>query len=211
MFYLKYFSTVAFGGASLFTSGAALPQTQVSTLPPPSPSPTPPPTILWRNKVSALRAYVVSQPDQVALKKRYGPSLQVKFPDSSNSSCLEIRLVNWDCNYDVPLKMAGVAAWLDSTGIAGYTADPVWDAFRYYEQGYYVDPHNGWNFYNEVRLVFGACGNRGVQSSCGNRWCKDVDGQTVRSEKVPKGQDPYLDPSDRGSLCLWLRNETMVQ
>jgi hypothetical protein len=211
MFHFKHLSAVLLCGGYLLQAWAALSETQISTLSLPSPSPSPPPVILWQSKISALRAYVLSQPDQPALKARYGPSIQLHFPDNSTSSCLEIRLLNWDCNYDVPLKMAGVAAWLDSTGLVNYAEDPIWDAFRYYLQGYYVDPYDGWNFYEEVRLVFGACGNRGVQSACGNRWCKDLDGQTIKADKVPKGQIPYLNPSDRGSLCLWLRNETMVQ
>jgi hypothetical protein len=210
MFHFKHLIAAFLYAGFLLQAWAVVFQTQVSTLSPPSPSPVPPSNTLWQDKISALRAHVLSQPDQPALKAREGPSIQLHFPDNSTSSCLQIRLLNWDCNYDVPLKMVGVAAWLDSTGLVNYAADPIWDAFRYYHVGYYVDPDDGWNFYEEVKLVFGACGNRGVQSACGNRWCKDLDGQTVKADKVPKGRHPYLSPIDRGSLCLWLRNETMV-
>jgi hypothetical protein len=99
--------------------------------------------------------------------------------------------------------MRGVAKWLDDVNPAG----PIDDAYRYYVYGRYVDPDDGWDFYGEARLSFGACGNRGPQSSCGVGWCVDGEGESAGSGGVvvPEGQSPYVDPNDRNNLCPWLK------
>jgi len=194
--FLKLLSYGIFGG-SLLRVCDALPQATTSAAPP---STT---TIPWETKIDALREYVLQQPDQDAKKGRNGPLLQKTFADGE---CLEIRFLDWDCSFDIPYKMRGVAKWLDDINVRN--EDPIWDPYRYYNYGYYVDPDNGWNFYGEARLSFGACGNRGPQSACGQQWCVDKDGHTVGVPQVPEGGNPYVDPNDRSNLCLWLRSNT---
>jgi hypothetical protein len=185
--------------SSLLGACDGIPQATTSA----TPSPTPPVAVIpWETKIDVLREYILQQPDQYA-KRGFGngPSLQKTFADGE---CLQVRFYNWDCNYDILYKMRGVVTWLDSINVRNN--DPIWDSFRYYEYGYYADPDNGWKFYAESRLSFGACGNRGPQSSCGVYWCKEKDGGTTTPPKVPEGQTPYLDPNDRNNICPWLRN-----
>jgi hypothetical protein len=177
----------------------AVPWAATSTAPSPTPSMT---VIPWETKIKAFREYILQQPDQnAALGFGYGPYFRKTFADGE---CLQLGLYNWDCNYEIPYKMRGVAKWLDDN--ISRDNDPIWDPWRYYVYGYYVDPDNGWNFYAEAHLSFGACGNRGPQSSCGNRWCLEKNGNKTTVPQVPKGQTPYGDPNDRNSLCPWLRD-----
>lgn len=180
----------------------AIPQTVTS----PALSRTPSVAVIpWEIKIDALHAYILQQPDQNATKGfGNGPSLQNTFDDGD---CLQVRFYNWNCNYDIPYKMRGVAKWLDDTNVRNNN-QTIWDPYRYYTYGYYTDQDNGWNFYGEARLSFGACGNRGPQSSCGVAWCVDKDGNSSGyspSIVVPKGQTPYVDPNNRDNLCPWLR------
>jgi len=183
----------------ILTSSFALAHPQAS----PTPSPTP---IPWSTKLAQLRTYILSQPTLNATAGYYsGPSLQLTYPDNT---CLQIRFYNWNCAHDIPYKPSGVAAWLDSTGMAKQPDDYVFDdAYRFYVYGYYRDPDDGFGFYDAARLTFGGCGNRGPQSACGMTWC--VDGEGGRPE-VPEGEDPWVDPNERDGLCPWLRNGTVV-
>ena len=175
---------------------SAFPQGASSTDPTPSPSTS---AIPWSTKVDTLRSYVLAQPDQNATKGfSQGPSIQKTFDDGQ---CLQIRFYNWDCLFDIPYKMKGVAKWIDDQGIRN--TDPIWDAYRYYLYGGYTDPDNGWNFYGESRLTFGACGNRGPQSACGVGFCVNQTG--VFPGNVPAGASPYVDPNNRDNLCPWLK------
>lgn len=209
MAHLKSISIAFLSIASslLLHQSTALPQTKV--LPAPSSD------LTWPAKFSTFRAHILTlRSPQPALHARAGPSLQLNFaspsPFPSSPTCLEVRLLNWDCTYDVPISMAAVAAWLDSTGFA--TENPIWDDYRFYYAGDYVDPVDGWGFRGEVKLVFGACGNRGVQSACGVRYCTDREGNEVQGEDVPVGKEMGLDPNDRNGVCEWLRdgNGTVV-
>lgn len=138
--------------------------------------------IPWSTKIDALRTHVLEQPDQNATKGfGYGPSIQKTFDDGQ---CLQIRFYNWDCLFDIPYKMKGVAKWIDDAGIRD--TDSIWDAYRYYLYGGYADPGNGWNFYGESRLTFGACGNRGPQSACGVGFCVNRTG--VFPGSAPAGE-----------------------
>jgi hypothetical protein len=114
--------------------------------------------------------------------------------------------------------MRGVAKWFDSLGLRSQS-NPIWDPYRYYVYEHYQDPDDGWDFYGAARLAFGACGNRGPQSSCGVQYCVDENGETVGRAGVcvngtepagcvPKGETPWMDPNDRNRLCSWLRNGT---
>jgi hypothetical protein len=178
---------------------------------PPIPSSTPSlPTIPWSAKVDEFRSFILQQPDQLARKGFCtGPVLQKTFEDTS---CLQIILCNYNCFNEIPYKMRGVAAWFDSLDLR---SDPIWDTYRYYQYGYYTDPDNGWKFYDQARLTFGACGNRGPQSSCGPLYCVDGNGATVGTicgnetngeSCVPEGQTPWIDPSERDRICPWLRS-----
>jgi hypothetical protein len=185
-----------------------IPALSQSTIPSPTPSTS---TIPWSTKVDLFRSFLLQQPDQIAHKGFCtGPVLQKTFADTS---CLQIILCNYNCFNEIPYKMRGVAAWFDSLDLRS-NADPIWDAYRYYQYGYYADPDDGWRFYDQARLTFGACGNRGPQSSCGPLYCVDAKGATVGTvcgdgtnleSCVPKGQTPWLDPNDRDRLCPWLR------
>lgn len=171
--------------------------TVVAPLPAPSVVITP-----WESKIDALREHILQQPDQNATKGfSYGPGIQKTFPDSE---CLQVRFYNWDCFYDIPYKMRGVAKWLDDTSVRNIQG--ISDPYRYYTYGRYVDPDDGWDFYGEARLSFGACGNRGPQSSCGVGWCVDKDGVFPGVSAVPQGQSPYVDPNNKDNLCPWLRD-----
>jgi hypothetical protein len=175
-----------------------------TTSPTPSASP-----ILWQTKIETFQSYILDLPDRNASKGfGYGPFLRKTFEDGE---CLQLGLYDWDCNHEIPYKMRGVAKWLNDT--IARDADPIWDAYRYYVYGYYTDPDDGWNFYGASRLSFGACGNRGPQSSCGVTYCVDKQGNTVGDpSSVPTGQTPWMDPNDRNRLCPWLRgNETVVR
>jgi hypothetical protein len=174
------------------------------------PSPSPIPTIPWSTKVFQFHSFILAQPDRNAsLGFCNGPLLRLTFADTS---CLQINLCNYNCQNAIPYKMRGVATWFDSLNLSS-SPDPIWDAFRYYQYGYYADPDDGFSFYDQARLTFGACGNRGPQSACGVLYCVDGEGQTVQKacaegvvgSCVPKGQTPYMDPNDRDRVCKWLR------
>lgn len=174
---------------------------RIATSTEPAQAPSAPP-IPWPTKIEAFRAYILQQPDQNATKGfGYGPFLRKTFDDDQ---CLQLGLYNWDCTYEIPYKMHGVIKWLDNT--IPRDADPVWDTFRYYVYGYYIDPDDGWDFYGESRLSFGACGNRGPQSSCGVTWCTDRNGNSAGANAgmVPGGGNPYVNPNNRNRLCPWL-------
>ena len=161
--------------------------------------------ITWEAKIDALREYILQQPDQNATKGFWnGPSLQKTFDDGQ---CLQVRFYNWDCSYDVPYKMRAVAKFLDDTNVRSNN-QTIWDPYRYYTYGGYVDPDNNWNFYGVSRLTFGACGNRGPQSACGELWCVDKNGNSSGTPgfTVPSGQNPYLDPNNRNNICPWLQD-----
>jgi hypothetical protein len=165
-------------------------------------SPTPSMAVIsWEAKIDALREYILQQPDQNATKGLSGPSLQKTFADGE---CLQVRFYNWDCFHDIPYKMRGVVKWLDDTNVRN-NSQTIGDPYRYYLYGYYADPDNGWNFYAEARLTFGACGNRGPQSACGVGWCVDKEGKYPERAQVPEGQTPYVDPNNRDNLCPWLK------
>lgn len=184
---------------SLLAQCNAIPQAVSSTALSPSSSSV---AILWKTKVDALRDYILQQPDQNATKGFWnGPALQQTFSDGE---CLQVRFYNWDCNHDVPYKMRGVATWLMDT-IGRENIRGISDAYRFYTYGRYVDPDDGWNFYGVSRLSFGACGNRGPQSSCGTVMCLKEDGAIPGVDGVPKGQNPWMDPSNRDRLCPWLK------
>jgi hypothetical protein len=180
---------------------------QISQLPSPSPIP-------WSTKVSQFHSFILAQPDQNAsLGFCTGPLLRFTFSDTS---CLQMNLCNYNCQHMLPYKMRGVAAWFDSLNLSSST-DPIWDTYRYYQYGYYADPDDGFDFYGQARLTFGACGNRGPQSACGVLYCVDGEGQTVQracgeggtGKCVPEGETPYVDPNERYRVCKWLRgNET---
>jgi hypothetical protein len=179
---------------ALFTSMLALPQASTTSVP------SPVPTIPWLEKYDAFRTFLLSQSEQPALKAMYGPFLRQTFADGQ---CLEVRFWNWNCFHDIPYKTVGVVKWFDSLGLRS-GSNGVWDAWRFYQLGYYRDPEDGFGFYDNARLVFGSCGNRGPQSSCGTSFCTDEEGKEVQRD-VPEGQTPYQDPNDRDRLCLWLR------
>lgn len=182
---------------------SAMPQAAIITTSPPPSTPTTEP-IPWATKIDQFRTYLLSQPDTNATKSRGGPSFQGRFSDGD---CLQIRFYNWDCNHDIPYKMRGVVKWLDDEELRG--GDGGGDKYRWYVSGYYVDPDDGWNFYNSARLSFGFCGNRGPQSSCGNNYCVDKNGRSDWGHEgmdVPAGQTPWMDPNDRNRLCVWLRD-----
>jgi hypothetical protein len=189
---------------SLLSACNALPQTATSAAPSPTPSA---PTIPWETKFDALREYILQQPDQNATKGYFnGPSLQKTFADGQ---CLQVRFYNWDCNYDIPYKMRGVVKYLDDSGFRDPGYNPAIDPARWYMYGYYVDPDDGWNFYAEAHLTFGACGNRGPMSACGVNWCVDKNGKKPGyplAFPIPEGQNPYIDPNDRDNLCPWMRD-----
>lgn len=176
----------------------AMPQAATSVTSSPTPSVS---AIPWPTKIDALHEYILQQPDQNAAKGRDGPSIEKTFEDGD---CLEVRFVNWDCWYDILYKVRGVAKFLDDTGVRNYNTSPVWDKFRYYVGGLYVDPDNGWGFYRGSGLSSGTCGHRGIQSACGLQWCETRDGRTMNSSGVPAGQSPYVDPSNRSVICPWL-------
>ncbi|KAH7406345.1 hypothetical protein DE146DRAFT_630993 [Phaeosphaeria sp. MPI-PUGE-AT-0046c] len=186
---------------------SALPQaTPVSILPPAATLTTDP--IPWATKVDELRAWMLDQPDQNATKSRGGPRFQKTFADGD---CLQIVFLDWDCNHDLPYKMRGVAKWLDDEHLRG--GDGGGDKYRWYLYGYYVDPDDGWTFYNSARLSFGFCGNRGPQSSCGVNYCVDKNGRTDWGHEgmnVPAGQTPWMDPNERNRLCPWLRDNSTI-
>ncbi|KAF2032081.1 hypothetical protein EK21DRAFT_61695 [Setomelanomma holmii] len=188
--------------ALLTTACSAFAQTLPTLTPTPSPS-----SIPWSTKIDTLRAYILTHPEQNATKGFWnGPSLQLTFPDTS---CLQVRFYNWDCFFDIPYKMRGVVAYLDS--INARDMAPITDTYRFYTYGYYVDPDNGWRYYDEARLSFGACGNRGPQSSCGVGWCVDQNGNGPgwnATFVVPEGESPYVDPNSRDNICPWLKNGT---
>lgn len=170
---------------------------------PPSISSDPPTAveIPWTVKFDAFREFLLQQPDQNATKGfASGPYLKKTFDDGQ---CLQMGLINWDCGHELPYKMRGVVKFFDSLNIRNST--PIWDPYRYYAYGPYVDPDDGWNFYGSARLSFGACGNRGPQSACGYVWCYTKEGTTPAVSDVPQGQTPYLDPNDRNRICPWLR------
>lgn len=184
----------------------AIPQDTVIPTETVSATPTPTP-ISWDTKVDDFRSYVLQQPDRNATRGFWqGPAIQKTYPDSS---CLQIRFYNWDCNYEIPYKMRGVIKWLDGTNIRK-EPDAIWDKYRYYTYGRYVDPDDGWDFYGEARLSFGACGNRGPQSSCGVGWCVNATGVFPGTESVPTGVSPYVDPNNKDNLCPWLRDNGTV-
>jgi hypothetical protein len=199
---------VILNSASLvsFLVGTCFANPQVATTTTISPTPSTS-AIPWPTKIEAFQSYILDQPDRNASKGfGYGPFLRKTFNDGE---CLQIGLYNWDCQHEIPYKMSGVAKWLNNT--ITHDVDPIWDAYRYYVYGYYVDPDDGWNFYGASRLSFGACGNRGPQSSCGVTYCVDEQGKTVGDPAlVPKGETPYLDPNDRNRLCPWLRGNATV-
>jgi hypothetical protein len=175
----------------------SLPQVTTSTAP--SPTPTVP-VIPWETKFDAFRDFLLQQPDQNATKGfGSGPYLRKTFDDGE---CLQMGLINWDCTYELPYKMRGVVKFFDDMNIRN--SDPIWDPWRYYNYGYYVDPDDGWNYYGSSRLSFGACGNRGPQSSCGHLYCVDKEGKTPENSQVPEGQTPWMDPNRRSRLCPWL-------
>jgi hypothetical protein len=180
----------------------ALPQATTTAAPSPSPTVT---AIPWATKIDAFREYILQQPDQNATRGFVnGPTIQKSFADGE---CLQVRFYNWDCFYDIPYKMRGVAKALDDSGLRD--RQPIADVYRFYTYDYYSDPDNGWNFYNESRLSFGACGNRGPQSACGVGWCVDRDGKSsgyTPGFVVPVGQTPYMDPNNRDNVCPWLRD-----
>ncbi|KAH8724183.1 hypothetical protein GQ44DRAFT_750495 [Phaeosphaeriaceae sp. PMI808] len=176
-----------------------IPGSTISTTLSPSPSPT---VIPWETKIDAFREYILQQPDQNATKGFWsGPGIQKTFADGQ---CLQVRFYNWDCNYDILYKMRGVVKWLDDIDVRN-NSGAISDPYRSYTYGHYVDPDSGWTFYGESRLSFGACGNRGPQSSCGVGWCVDKDGKQV--SKIPEGQTPYVDPNNRDNVCPWLRGD----
>jgi hypothetical protein len=161
----------------------------------------------WAEKVDALRAHILSGPTSTKNAGFWsGPIYQLSFPDND---CHQIRLYNWCCTHDVPYKMAGIAAWIDSQGIRNYTRTRFEDG-RYYNLGYYRDPEDGWGFYDVARMTYGPCGNRGPQSACGHVLCVDKNG-TIPSNpwKIPEGMSPYIDPNDKNRVCPWLGNGTM--
>jgi hypothetical protein len=171
---------------------------------------TPPATpsvvgIPWETKFSEFREYILQQPDQNASKGfGYGPYIRKTFDDGQ---CLQMGLYNWDCFYEIPYKMRGVANWFDT--YVPHANFAISDSFRYYVYERYTDPDNGWGFYGASRLSFGACGNRGPQSSCGVTWCVDKDGNSSgygSQVPIPPGQSPYVDPNSRDNLCPWLHN-----
>ncbi|KAH5297409.1 hypothetical protein HBI17_204000 [Parastagonospora nodorum] len=184
--------------ASVLATCLGMPQAASTSTAVPTASPIP-----WSTKIEAFETYVLEQPDQNASKGfGRGPFLRKTFDDGV---CLQIGLYDWDCNHEIPYKMRGVAKWLHDN--ISRDADPIWDTYRYYVYGYYADPEDGWNFYGASRLSFGACGNRGPQSSCGVTYCVDQNGTTVgQPELVPEGQTPWMDPNDRNRLCPWLRH-----
>jgi hypothetical protein len=195
---------VLFNGAAigcLLSVCNALPQATTTTGPTHSPSV---PAIPWSTKVDAFRAYILQQQDRNATKGfGNGPTIQESFADGD---CLQVRFYNWDCFYDIPYKMKGVVKALDDSGLRDH--GPITEPYRFYTYNYYSDPGNGWNFYNEARLAFGACGNRGPQSSCGVGWCVDKDGNSAGYSPgfvVPPGQSPYVDPNNRDNICPWLK------
>jgi hypothetical protein len=161
--------------------------------------------MLWETKLNLFREYILQQPNPNGTKGFWqGPSLEKTFPDGE---CLQVRLYDWDCLHDISYKMRGIVNWLDNN--VPRANNPIWDAYRYYAYGYYTDPDNGWDFYGSSRLSFGACGNRGPQSSCGMVWCVDKEGNSsgaVPQFSIPKGQSPYVDPNNRDRLCSWLRD-----
>ncbi|KAH7075192.1 hypothetical protein FB567DRAFT_536328 [Paraphoma chrysanthemicola] len=185
---------------TLLPLATALPQAS------PTPSPSSLPTIPWSTKLAEFRAHILTQPTLLGAPGfGYGPGIQLTFADTS---CLQVRLYNWDCNFAIPYKPAGIVSWLDSVA-----PGPITDPFRYYVYGRYVDPDDGWDFYGEARLAFGACGNRGPQSSCGVGWCVDAEGKSSGQGEVvvPEGQSPYVDPNSRDNLCPWLRGNATVE
>jgi hypothetical protein len=186
--------------ASLMGTCFAAPQAVTTTT---SAAPTASP-IPWSTKFESFRSYILEQPDQNATAKGFcsGPLLRKTFDDGV---CLQMNLCDWDCNHDLPYKMRGVAKWFNET--IPHDLDPIWDSYRYYSYGYYADPDDGWNYYGASRLSFGACGNRGPQSSCGVTYCVDENGKTMGDPAlVPEGQTPWMDPNDRNRLCPWLRH-----
>jgi hypothetical protein len=194
-------SYLAIFGSMLVLCNALLQATTIAAS-----SSVPSPTISWETKFDLFREYILQQPTRNATKGFWqGPSLQKTFSDGE---CLQIRLYDWDCTYDIPYKMKGIVNWLDNN--VPRTDSPIWDTYRYYTYGYYIDPDNGWDFYGSSRLSFGACSNRGPQSSCGVVWCVDKQGNSSGASSqfpIPKGQSPYVDPNDRNRLCPWLRND----
>jgi len=167
---------------------------------PQDPAPTPS-AIPWAQKVDALRAHILSQPSSTKNAGFWnGPAYQLSFPDND---CHQIRLYNWECTYDVPYKMPGIAAWMDSQGFRDDNRTRF-DDTRYYNYGYYRDPADGWAFYDVARMTYGPCGNRGPQSACGHIWCTEKNGTIVGH--VPEGMSPYADPNDKSRVCPWLRD-----
>ncbi|OAK94543.1 hypothetical protein IQ06DRAFT_234125 [Phaeosphaeriaceae sp. SRC1lsM3a] len=183
---------------------SAMPQGTVISAPPQASTPSADP-IPWATKIDEFRAWILEQPDQNATKARNGPSFQKTFTDGD---CLQLRFLDWDCNHDLPYKMRGVVKWLDDENLRD--GDGSGDKYRWYLYGYYVDPDDGWMFYNSARLSFGFCGNRGPQSACGVNYCVDKSGNSRwgvdPGMDVPAGQTPWMDPNDRDRLCPWLRD-----
>jgi hypothetical protein len=169
---------------------------------PQAPAPTPS-AVPWAEKVDALRAYILSQPTSLKNAGFWsGPEYKVRFPDND---CHQIRLYNWECTYDVPYKMAGIAAWIDSQGFRNYNRT-AFETTNYYNYGYYRDPDDGWGFYDVARLTYGPCGNRGPQSACGHDYCTYKNGTRWFDGTFPEGMSPYQDPNDKNQVCPWLRD-----
>jgi hypothetical protein len=198
---LKMLSSGVIIGSLLGLSNA-LPQATATAASSATPSAS---AIPWATKIDAFREYILQQPDQNATKGFFnGPTITKTFVDGD---CLQVRFYNWDCFYDINYKMRGVAKALDDSGLRSST--PISDQFHFYTYNYYADPDNGWTFYNEAHLTFGACGNRGPMSSCGVGWCVDKDGNSsgyTPGFVVPAGQNPYVDPNNRDNLCPWLKD-----
>jgi len=195
----KDLSTIRSGIVLSFLVGLcqSVPQAATSTVLSPTPTAV---DIPWTTKFDAFREFILRQPDQNATKGfASGPYFKKTFDDGQ---CLQMGLINYDCHYELPYKMRVVVQFFDSLGIRN--SDPIWDRYRYYAYGPYADPDDGWDFYGSARLSFGACNNRGPQSSCGNLWCHTKEGKNPAVSDVPEGQTPWMDPNNRSRLCPWL-------
>lgn len=102
----------------LLTTCYASPRTPRSTGPSTTPTVSP---IPWPTKIDTFRAYILQQPDQNGTEGfGHGPFLRKTFDDGQ---CLQLDLYDWECTYEIPYKMRGIAEWLENS--IPRDADPI--------------------------------------------------------------------------------------
>ncbi|PVI04959.1 hypothetical protein DM02DRAFT_725421 [Periconia macrospinosa] len=178
----------------------------------PNPTPSLPSAPTWPEKLKQLSTHLRTIGTAVGKPGfGYGEFINLTFADGD---CHQIRLYNWDCSSAIPYKLPNIADWLDRSNFGAQNRTRFENTFedqRYFEQGWYRDPEDGFHYYDVARFTWGQCGNRGPQSACGHVYCVLEDGTTAgASGTVPQGETPWMDPNDRNRLCRWLRGDCIA-